>query len=275
MLVASVLLHVVILGLFWGIRLVSGVSSRAPKLVSHEFLIDLGPPPQPVAPQVRLPHLKPPADMAPSKFDPPAGRPINVLATAAPTAMPGVPSGCEDLRSRMLGLNGALDGLGGLGKGLAGRGAGARSFSLGGGTVKASAIIILLDASGSMESDGKLERARDKMRGLTKQAGIRVMAEIEVPNCEFSQIAAPGADPQSPVDAAYAMSAAMRRFPFADAIYFFSDFQDTVVPAAVEQLRSIAMECEPKVAVYLHTLEQTPDGSLGALCRATGGQVLK
>lgn len=275
MLAASVLLHVVILGLFWGIRLVGGASSRAAKLVSRELLVDVGPPLKPIAPSVRLPVLKPPSGMAAVRMDPSPGMPINVLTTAVPATDPGLLSGGADLRSRMLGLGGTRDGIGGLGKGLVGSGTGARSFSLGGGTVKASAIIVLLDASGSMQEDRKLERAREKMRDLTKQARIRVMAEIEVPNCAFDQIAEPGADPQSPLDAAYAMSAAMRRFPFADAIYFFSDFQDTVVPAVVEQLRLMATGCEPKVAVYLHTLEQTPDSSLVELCRATGGQILK
>ncbi|HPA21177.1 MAG TPA: hypothetical protein PLU30_25770 [Verrucomicrobiae bacterium] len=268
MLVGSVLLHVVALGLFWGIRLVSGNAPRKAHLVSREILIDVGPPLKPVAPPVRLPQLRPLSEPAMSKFEPPAGKPINVLATTAPTAMAGVPSGGEDLKSRMLGL-------GGVGKGLVGGGTGARSFSLGGGTVRANAIIVLLDASGSMQENRKLERAREKIRELAKGVGIRVMAEIEVPNCEFHRIAEPGADPQSPLDAAYAMSAAMRRFAFADAIYFFSDFQDTVSPEAVDHLRLIATECEPKVRVYLHTLEQTPDVSLVALCRATGGQILK
>jgi hypothetical protein len=275
MLAASVLLHVMILGLFWGIRLVNGVPPRAAKLVSRELFVDVGPPLKPIAPPVRLPVLKPPSGMAAVRADPSPGNPINALTAPVLTVTPGLLTGGDDLKSRMLGLGGSRDGIGGLGKGLAGSGTGARSFSLGGGTVKASAIIVLLDASGSMQEDRKLERAREKIRDLTKRAGIRVMAEIEVPNCAFTQIAEPGADPQSPLDAAYAMSAAMRRYPFADAIYFFSDFQDTVVAAAVEQLRLIALECEPKVGIYLHTLEQTPDASLVALCHATGGQVLK
>lgn len=266
MLAASVGLHVVIFGAFWGIRLLEGAVSR-PSLTSREFLIDLGPPLKPVPGQVRLPNLKPPSGPTSPTFDPPAGKPINAITTTAPGALLGLPSGGEDLKSRM-------PGLGGLGKSLGG-GPKPRSFSLGGGRVSASAIIVLLDASGSMQEDQKLERAREKIRQLTKGAGIRVMAEIEVPNCAFTEIAAPGADPQSPSDAAYAMSAAMRRYPFADAIYFFSDFQDEVNPAAVEQLRQIAMGADPKVAVYLHTLEQRPDAALVSLCRATGGQVLK
>lgn len=275
MLLASVLLHVVVLGLFWGFRLLGGTSPRAPRLVSHEFFIDLGPPPQPVGPSIRLPTLKPPPGMAAVRTDPAPGKPINVLTVPVPSAMPGLLSGGDDIKSRMLGLGGSRDGMGGLGKGPFGSGTGPRSFSLGGGTVKASAIIVLLDASGSMQSDQKMERAREKMRDMTRRAGVRVMAEIEVPNCAFHQIAGPGADIGSPADAAYAMSAAMRRYPFADAIYFFSDFQDTVAPEAVEQLRLIATECDPKVAVYLHTLEQEPDRALVALCRATGGQVLR
>lgn len=267
MLGASALLHVMILGTFWGIRLIGGMASRPANLVSREFLIDLGPPLKPVAPVVKLPDLKPPGGPPATQLNIPAGKPLNILTTTTPGAMPALPSGGDDLRSRM-------PGLGGLGKGLAGMPA-PKSFSLGGGRIRASAIIVLLDASGSMQSDEKLSRAREKVRQLTKQAGIRVMAEIEVPNCAFVQIAEPGADPMSPSDAAYAMSAAMRRYPFADAIYFFSDFQDTVDPLAADQLRQIATGADPKVAVYLHTLEQRPDPALVALCRATGGQVLK
>lgn len=272
MLAVSLLLHVGVLGLFWGIRLISGGEARKANLASQEFLIDLSASLQPTPPPIELPRLKPPPGPVLSQIDPAMGAPINVLTVNVPSMGLGLPSAGADLQSRMLGSGGLRDSLGG---GLLGRGAGARTFSLGGGTVRASAIIVMLDASGSMQADRKMDRAREKMRDLARRAGVRVVAEIEVPNCAFVQIAEPGAGLDSPIDAAYAMSAAMRKFPAADAIYFFSDFQDMVNPAVVEQLRLMAMEMEPHVAVYLHTLEEKPDPALDDLCRATGGQILK
>lgn len=275
MVAASIVLHAMIFAVVCGLRLGQDGGPRAAGLVSEEVLIDLVPARPSLAVPLRRQQLPPPPAPAVPKFQPPAGNPINVLTAPVADVLHGLPSGGQDLKAVMLGLGGARDGFGGVGAARLGIGTNPRSFALGGGTVRASALIVLLDASGSMQEDNKMERARKKILDLSKQTGIRVMAQIEVPNCAFVQIAEPGANPELPTDAAYAMSAAMRRFPFADAIYFFSDFQDLVAPTTVEQLRLIATEIEPKVRVYLHTLEQNPDEALAGLCRATGGQILK
>ncbi len=265
-LLVSVLLHGGAFVVARGWVVVAPMAERLRNLASQELLIEAG---IETAPEMKS-SLPDPASggAGPRMAELPPAAPldVNVIASSA-TARTASPllSGSD---FRLPG--GGVKGLG-FGAGPGGLGTG-RGFSIGGRRVEANVIFVVLDASGSMKADAKLDRARAGIRRLAQRGGVRIAGEAEVEGCAFRAVSPGGGGGYGEAGAVFLE--ALAREKTIDAIYFFSDFQDPVDAASTEAIREAATRRFPKVRIYLHALEANVREALSDLVRATGGDIL-
>ena len=127
---------------------------------------------------------------------------------------------------------------------------------IGGEPVRSRDIIVLKDTSGSM---GSKTHISDAMEANFRASGMELdSAEIDTGGVTSTLV--------------QGLRESLQRNPDADAVYYFSDFNDGTDPTQFEELRKVLEENDLKL--FLGTVEEEPDPLVIALADSSGGKLI-